>query len=123
MLILNRVNRFSTHPDIWSWGGGSSALLPAAPGLRYYMTASMDELMQEELQQYTRRSDKAAGFLPCVKQLANVASLPGIVKWSIGLPVRWRAPAAWSPHQRERMHCDPETAGRGGVNGGLSGPF
>ena len=52
------------------------------------MTQEMDELMHEELSQYTRRSDKAAGFLPCVKQLANVASLPGIVKWSIGLPVR-----------------------------------
>ena len=51
------------------------------------MTKEMDELMHEELAQYTRRSDKSAGFLPCVKQLANVASLPGIVKWSIGLPV------------------------------------
>eukprot|EP00668_Euglena_longa_P000717 GGOE01000866.1.p1 GENE.GGOE01000866.1~~GGOE01000866.1.p1 ORF type:complete len:547 (+),score=121.92 GGOE01000866.1:245-1642(+) len=46
----------------------------------------MDDLMHEELAQYSRRSDKAAGFLPCVKQLANVASLPGIVKFSIGLP-------------------------------------
>eukprot|EP01012_Entosiphon_sulcatum_P019417 TRINITY_DN2428_c0_g1_i1.p1 TRINITY_DN2428_c0_g1~~TRINITY_DN2428_c0_g1_i1.p1 ORF type:complete len:515 (-),score=112.24 TRINITY_DN2428_c0_g1_i1:53-1597(-) len=53
---------------------------------KYYMTDEMDSLMMEELQQYSRRSDKTAGFLPCVKQLANVASLPGIVKWSIGLP-------------------------------------
>lgn len=26
------------------------------------------------------------GFLPAVKQIANVAALPGIVKYSIGLP-------------------------------------
>merc|ERR1719183_3357104 len=49
------------------------------------MSPSMNELMEEELQQFCR-SSRSGGFLPCVKQLANVAALPGIVKHAVGLP-------------------------------------
>ena len=40
--------------------------------------------MFEELELSSKTS--AAGFLPAVKQIGNVASLPAIVKNSIGLP-------------------------------------
>ena len=38
-----------------------------------------------ELQQYCKSSAQQ-GFLPALKQIANVAALPGIVRHSIGLP-------------------------------------
>ncbi|CAE7913558.1 RTCB, partial [Symbiodinium sp. KB8] len=41
--------------------------------------------MFEELQQYCTKSGYG-GFLPAMKQISNVAALPGIVKRSIGLP-------------------------------------
>lgn len=50
---------------------------------RFYVNENIENLMFEEL----RQSDsKGGGFLPAVKQIANVASLPGIVGHSIGLP-------------------------------------
>merc|ERR1719502_2453985 len=42
--------------------------------------------MIDELRSYARQSQTMGGFLPAVKQIANVASLPGICKYSIGLP-------------------------------------
>eukprot|EP01006_Ploeotia_vitrea_P066558 TRINITY_DN95233_c0_g1_i1.p1 TRINITY_DN95233_c0_g1~~TRINITY_DN95233_c0_g1_i1.p1 ORF type:complete len:523 (+),score=36.22 TRINITY_DN95233_c0_g1_i1:28-1596(+) len=79
---LERVSPVECHIRKGFQDGPAQMRVPA----KYFMTSQMDCLMHDELQQYVRRSDKAAGFLPCVKQLANVASLPGIVKWSIGLP-------------------------------------
>lgn len=49
---------------------------------RFYVNENLETLMFEEL----RNSDKGGGFLPAVKQIANVACLPGIVGHSIGLP-------------------------------------
>lgn len=50
---------------------------------RFYVNKNLEPLMFEEL----RQSDtKGGGFLPAVKQIANVACLPGIVGHSIGLP-------------------------------------
>uniref|UniRef100_A0A6G1SAJ3 RNA-splicing ligase RtcB homolog n=1 Tax=Aceria tosichella TaxID=561515 RepID=A0A6G1SAJ3_9ACAR len=49
---------------------------------RFYVNEQLETLMFEEL----RNSDKGGGFLPAVKQIANVACLPGIVGHSIGLP-------------------------------------
>ena len=43
------------------------------------------ELMFEELRHSCNPSG-VGGFLPAVKQIANVAALPGIVNKSIGLP-------------------------------------
>jgi tRNA-splicing ligase RtcB (3'-phosphate/5'-hydroxy nucleic acid ligase) len=51
---------------------------------RFFVNSALEKLMFEELEQSARTS--AAGFLPAVKQIANVASLPAIVKNSIGLP-------------------------------------
>jgi len=42
--------------------------------------------MFDELRNFSRYSQQAGGFLPAVKQIANVAALPGIVGRSIGLP-------------------------------------
>lgn len=50
---------------------------------RFYVNKNLEPLMFEEL----RLSDsKSGGFLPAVRQIANVACLPGIVGHSIGLP-------------------------------------
>lgn len=51
----------------------------------FYANSALEELVLEELQQYCKEK-KQGGFLPAVKQIANVAALPGIVKYSIGLP-------------------------------------
>jgi tRNA-splicing ligase RtcB len=51
----------------------------------FYVNAPLEELMFDELKQACN-SKGVGGFLPAMKQIANVASLPGIVKGSIGLP-------------------------------------
>uniref|UniRef100_A0A0G4IET4 RNA-splicing ligase RtcB homolog n=1 Tax=Chromera velia CCMP2878 TaxID=1169474 RepID=A0A0G4IET4_9ALVE len=51
----------------------------------FYVNDALHDHLAEELSNYSRSSQKA-GFLPAVKQIGNVASLPGIVKRSIGLP-------------------------------------
>ena len=54
------------------------------PGV-FYVNKHLETLMFDELQQHVGRGD-VGGFLPAVKQLANVACLPGIVGKSIALP-------------------------------------
>lgn len=49
----------------------------------FYVNENLEALMFEELKQFDNRG---GGFLPAVKQIANVACLPGIVGRSIGLP-------------------------------------
>lgn len=49
---------------------------------RFYANKNLEPLVFEEL----RHSNKGGGFLPAIKQIANVAGLPGIVGYSIGLP-------------------------------------
>lgn len=51
---------------------------------RFFVNSALEKLMFEELELSSKTS--AAGFLPAVKQIGNVASLPAIVKNSIGLP-------------------------------------
>merc|ERR1719379_2611527 len=55
------------------------------PG-RFYVNSALERLMFDELRSFSRMSNNVGGFLPAVKQIANVAALPGIVKYSIGLP-------------------------------------
>ena len=43
------------------------------------MNDNLKTLLLDELHQYTDRVDKSGGFIPAVKQLANVAALPGVV--------------------------------------------
>lgn len=45
---------------------------------RFYVNKHLEELMMEELKQYASARG-VGGFLPAVKQIANVAALPGIV--------------------------------------------
>ncbi|CAJ1437615.1 unnamed protein product [Effrenium voratum] len=55
------------------------------PG-KFYVNDQLERLMLDELRSFSRQSNNAGGFLPAVKQIGNVAALPGIVKHSIGLP-------------------------------------
>ncbi|CAJ0574322.1 unnamed protein product, partial [Mesorhabditis spiculigera] len=52
---------------------------------RFYVNGALEKLMFEELKQSLDLPGKV-GFLPAVRQIANVASLPGIIGHSIGLP-------------------------------------
>lgn len=51
----------------------------------FYVNEELEELMFDELKQFCT-SRGVGGFLPAVKQIANVAALPGIVGRSVGLP-------------------------------------
>jgi tRNA-splicing ligase RtcB (3'-phosphate/5'-hydroxy nucleic acid ligase) len=51
----------------------------------FYVNGQLEELMFEELKN-SCRPGAMGGFLPGMKQIANVAALPGIVGRSIGLP-------------------------------------
>ncbi|XP_019626550.1 PREDICTED: tRNA-splicing ligase RtcB homolog [Branchiostoma belcheri] len=51
----------------------------------FYVNDLLEKLMFDELRQHSRAAG-FGGFLPAMKQIANVAALPGIVKKSVGLP-------------------------------------
>ena len=51
----------------------------------FFVNDDLSELIMEELQQHSSAKG-VGGFLPAVKQIANVAALPGIVKASLGMP-------------------------------------
>lgn len=51
----------------------------------FFVNDRLEHLMFDELRHFTN-SQGIGGFLPGMKQIGNVASLPGIVKNSIGLP-------------------------------------
>jgi tRNA-splicing ligase RtcB (3'-phosphate/5'-hydroxy nucleic acid ligase) len=51
----------------------------------FYLNDDLFGHQMEELQQYCK-SGGMGGFLPAVKQVANVAALPGIVKGSYAMP-------------------------------------
>jgi tRNA-splicing ligase RtcB (3'-phosphate/5'-hydroxy nucleic acid ligase) len=52
------------------------------PGI-FYVNDKLKDLVFEELKHHSE-SGGYGGFLPAVKQIANVAALPGIVKASVG---------------------------------------
>lgn len=52
----------------------------------FYANASLEKLLFDELRAYSERGTHGGGFLPAVKQLANVAALPGVVRESVALP-------------------------------------
>eukprot|EP00604_Paraphysomonas_vestita_P004124 CAMPEP_0174822182 /NCGR_PEP_ID=MMETSP1107-20130205/14104_1 /TAXON_ID=36770 /ORGANISM="Paraphysomonas vestita, Strain GFlagA" /LENGTH=453 /DNA_ID=CAMNT_0016040463 /DNA_START=69 /DNA_END=1426 /DNA_ORIENTATION=+ len=54
------------------------------PGI-VYVNDALKELVFDELEQHCKAGGYG-GFLPAVKQIGNVAALPGIVKYSVGLP-------------------------------------
>ena len=51
----------------------------------FYVNAELQSLVFSELEQFCRANARQ-GFLPALKQIGNVAGLPGIVRHSIGLP-------------------------------------
>lgn len=51
----------------------------------FFVNETLEKLMFEELKQHST-SKGVGGFLPAIKQIANVAALPGIVGRSVGLP-------------------------------------
>ena len=53
--------------------------------VKFYVNEPLQPLIFDELQKHAGAAG-VGGFLPAVKQMANVAALPGIVKASIGLP-------------------------------------
>uniref|UniRef100_A0A8C5GD46 3'-phosphate/5'-hydroxy nucleic acid ligase n=1 Tax=Gouania willdenowi TaxID=441366 RepID=A0A8C5GD46_GOUWI len=52
---------------------------------KFYVNDSLEKLMFEELRNACRGGG-FGGFLPAMKQIGNVAALPGIIHKSIGLP-------------------------------------
>lgn len=52
----------------------------------FYANKKLETLLFDELRAYSQRGNQGGGFLPAVKQLANVAALPGVVGESIALP-------------------------------------
>jgi len=52
----------------------------------FYCNEPLERLMFDEYKSSFSRKDGGGGFLPAMKQLANVAALPGIVGASIGMP-------------------------------------
>lgn len=55
------------------------------PGV-FYVNEKLKSIVFEELKQHVARGGGRGGFLPAVKQIANVAGLPGIVRHSIAMP-------------------------------------
>ena len=76
--FIRRVNAEKFEIDI---GFVPKMNVPGA----FYVNSALEELMFEELKQ-SSTGKGYGGFIPAVKQIANVAALPGIVKCSIGLP-------------------------------------
>lgn len=54
------------------------------PGI-VYVNDQLDELLFDELKAAVDRGN-TGGFLPAVKQIANVAALPGVVSHSVAMP-------------------------------------
>jgi tRNA-splicing ligase RtcB len=79
------------------------------PGV-FYVNDRLQGLLFEELQTFCQRGDHG-GFIPAVKQIANVAALPGIVSVSARRPVQrganaraaGRRPGSPPPPRRRRL--------------------
>ena len=54
--------------------------------VRFYANGTLYPLLTGELKLYSENPSGRGGFLPGLKQMANVAALPGIVGASVGLP-------------------------------------
>ena len=63
-------------------GGVSTVSLRQVPGT-FYVNDALKALVFEELE-HASGAGGVGGFLPAVKQIGNVAALPGIVKVCVG---------------------------------------
>ena len=77
--------RYLKRRDEQSW----SIAKGFVPGMRvpgvFFVNSALESLVFDELRHHSDSSGYG-GFLPAIKQLANVATLPGIVGESVGLP-------------------------------------
>jgi len=77
--------RYLKRRDEQSW----SIAKGFVPGMRvpgvFFVNSALESLVFDELRHHSDSSGYG-GFLPAIKQLANVAALPGIVGESVGLP-------------------------------------
>lgn len=78
---VDQENQFFYEIDDTSFGIKQGFVPHMNVDGRVYVNQTLRKLLFEELQH-----QGAGGFLPAVKQVANVASLPGIIGCSIGLP-------------------------------------
>ena len=74
----------------------------------FYVNSSLSELMFGELQQYGE-SAGVGGFMPAVKQIANVAALPGIVGVCLPPPQKKKKKIIYFSLS-DRLHCQIATA-------------
>ena len=77
---LNLIGRIDESTVELKCGFVPNMLAPA----RVFISQELMEPLIEELAQYIK--SKGSTFAPALIQVANVATLPGIVKHSIGLP-------------------------------------
>lgn len=52
---------------------------------KFYVNDKLKDLLFDELEDFSAHGGHG-GFIPAVKQIANVAALPGIVGYSLGMP-------------------------------------
>jgi tRNA-splicing ligase RtcB len=76
--FLSKLNPTQYQLDI---GFVDNMRVPA----QVFVNEDLEQLLLEELRASTN-GDKGGGFLPALKQVANVAALPGIVKASLAMP-------------------------------------
>ena len=85
MRTFDTEMRYLKRRDGQSW----SVAKGFVPGMRvqgvFFVDSALESLVFDELQHYCNSSGYG-GFLPAIKQIANVAALPGIVGESVGLP-------------------------------------
>jgi len=78
--------KFIHRRDATSWNIDKGFVPNMRVGGRFYVNSKLEGIVFDELNFHCSRRQEGGGFLPAVKQIANVASLPGIVGASIGLP-------------------------------------
>jgi len=78
---MTYINRQSSYQYTIDMGFAPNMQVPGT----FYVNKKLEQLMFDELRNHCSTGGYG-GFLPAVKQIANVAALPGIVKKSIGLP-------------------------------------
>eukprot|EP00629_Pelagomonadales_sp_RCC1024_P002922 CAMPEP_0119291590 /NCGR_PEP_ID=MMETSP1329-20130426/42692_1 /TAXON_ID=114041 /ORGANISM="Genus nov. species nov., Strain RCC1024" /LENGTH=499 /DNA_ID=CAMNT_0007292417 /DNA_START=169 /DNA_END=1665 /DNA_ORIENTATION=- len=76
---------FLHRRDSTSWGIDKGFVPGMRVGGAFYVDSALESLVFDELRHHCGAAGYG-GFLPAIKQVANVAGLPGIVGESIGLP-------------------------------------
>lgn len=83
--MANQERFCGEHECEYTLCGLYDIILPLQVEGVFYVNEALEKLMFEELRAACG-SRGFGGFLPAMKQIANVAGLPGIVRKSVGLP-------------------------------------